>query len=231
MRIKYYLVECPITPDPNDRRAQVGNYEVVTEKEIFEYITRTGAAITMAEAKANYEEIIGAFEYFLKQGYGINTEFINIRPVIPGLFQNDDDKFDYGRHKIKFSAHLGKRYNHTADDVKVEKMETPNNLPLLVTFEDIASTTVNNMITPDGVASLRGIRLNFDQNDPAQGIFLIDSRKNESRIERILSHKGTHIIFQLPRDLVPEEYTLEVRMIPKNGKKIKKGTLTEKLTV
>jgi hypothetical protein len=185
----------------------------------------------MAEAKANYEEIIGAMEYFLKQGYGINTEFIHIRPVIPGLFKNDEDRFDYSRHKIKFSTRLGKRYNRTADDVKVEKVEATNNRPLPVTFEDIASATVNNMMTPDGVASLRGLRLNFNQDDPVQGIFLIDSRKDEYRVERILSQKGTHIIFQLPRELMPEEYTLEVRMLLRGNKTIKKGTLTERLTV
>jgi hypothetical protein len=231
MKIKYYLVECPITPDPNDRRAQISEYEVISEVELFDYMTRTGSAITMAEAKANYEEIIGAMEYFLKQGYGINTEFIHIRPVIPGLFKNDEDRFDYTRHKIKFSTRLGKRYNRTADDVKVEKVEAPSSLPLPVTFEDIASATVNNMMTPDGVASLRGLRLNFNQDDPVQGIFLIDSRKNEYKIGRILSQKGTHIIFQLPRELMPEEYTLEVRMLPRGNKTIKKGMLTEKLTV
>jgi hypothetical protein len=231
MRIKYYLVECPITPDPNDRRAQVIGYEIVTEKELFEYMTRIGAAITPAEARANYEEIINTFEYFLKQGYGINTEFIHIRPVIPGLFKNDEDRFDYERHKIKFSTQLGKRYNRTADDVKVEKVEATNNLPLPVTFEDIASATVNNMMTPNGVVSLRGIRLNFNQEDPLQGVFLIDSRKNEYRVERIISHNGTHIVFQLPKELMPEEYTLEIRMLPRGNKTIKKGTLTERLTV
>ena len=231
MKIKFCLVECPITPGPEDRRAQVVSYEAVTEKEIFEYMTRAGAAITMAEAKANYEEIIGTFEYFLKLGYGINTEFIHVRPVIPGLFKNDDDRFDYERHKIKFSTQLGKRYNRTADDVKVEKVEAPNNLPLPVTFEDIASTTVNNMMTPDGVASLRGIRLNFNQDDLTQGVFLIDSNKNEYRVNKIISHKGTHVVFQLPRDLVPDEYILEIRMLIRGNRTLKKGRLTEKLTV
>ena len=87
MKIHYYLPDNPITPDPDDRRAQVSGYETVTEKEIFEYITRAGSAVTPGEAKANYEEIIGAFDYFLRQGYGINTEFIIIHPVIPGVFR------------------------------------------------------------------------------------------------------------------------------------------------
>jgi hypothetical protein len=86
MKIRYYLLDNPMTPDPNDRMAQITDYEVITEKELLAYITRQGASITMSEAKANYEEIIGVHEYFLRQGVGINTEFLNIRPVVQGVF-------------------------------------------------------------------------------------------------------------------------------------------------
>jgi hypothetical protein len=115
MKIRYYLLDNPVTPDTEDRRAQVIDYETVSEKGIFEYMTRKGSAITVAEAKANYEEIVGTVEYFLNLGYGINTEFVNIRPVIPGVFRNDDDKFEHGRHKVKYKTRLGRRYNHTEE--------------------------------------------------------------------------------------------------------------------
>jgi hypothetical protein len=231
MKIKYHLVKCYITNDPNNRRAQVVGYEVVTEKEIFEHITRTGGAITLAEAKANYEEIIGTLEYFLKLGYGIKTEFLLIHPVIQGLFHGDEDNFEQGRNKIKFRSQLGKRYNRTADDVKVEKVEAPSRFPVVVSVEDIVSATINNTLTPDGVVSLTGSRLRFKQDDPQQGIFLINTKKEEYRIERILSHTGTHIIFQLPSGLVSDEYTLEVRVRLNGNKTMKKGTLTERLTI
>jgi hypothetical protein len=93
MKIKYYLLDNPVTSDPDDRRAQVVDYEVITEDELFDYMTREGSSITRAEAKANYEEITGAFDYFLNRGYGFNTEFIKIRPVMPGVYRGDDDKF------------------------------------------------------------------------------------------------------------------------------------------
>jgi hypothetical protein len=231
MKIHYYLLDNPITPDPNDRRAQISGYEVVTEKELFDYITRAGSTITPAGAKANYEEIIGAFEFFLRQGYGINTEFINIRPLIPGVFRSDDDKFEHGRHCIKFSARLGRRYNRTADDVKVEKVNPPSLLPLPATFEDVASSTVNDTLTPGGVASLTGIRLRFSQDDPQQGVFLIDSAKKEYRVERILSHTGKQVVFQLPAGLAPDEYALEVRVLLQGNKSLKTGVLADRLTV
>jgi hypothetical protein len=231
MKIHYYLLDNPITPDPNDRRAQVSGYETVTEKELFDYITRKGSAITPAEAKANYEEIIGAFEFFLTQGYGINTEFINIRPTISGVFRNGEDRFEQGRHRIRFVARLGRRYNRTADDVKVEKTVAPSLLPLPVTFEDVSSSTVNETLTPGGVAALTGMRLRFSQDDTQQGVFLIDSAKEAHRVERILSHTGTQIVFQLPASLAADEYTLEVRVLLPGNKSLKTGALTDKLTV
>jgi hypothetical protein len=231
MKIKYYLVENLMTPDPEDCRAQITGYESVTEKEIIEYMTRSGSTITAAEAKANYEEFISTYEYFLRQGYGINTEFINILPVIQGVFENKDAKFDPAKHRIKFKVHLGKRYNHTSSEVKTEKVEPVNNAPLPTKFEDVASGTVNEIITNGGTAVLSGFRMKFDQNDGTQGIFLISSQQNEFRIDRILIHNSTKIVFILPDGMPSDLYTLEVRVLPKGNREIKKGTLAETLTV
>jgi hypothetical protein len=231
MKIRYYLLDNPITPDPTDRRAQVFDYEVITEEELLAYIAREGSGITMPEAKANYEGIIGAIDYFLQRGCGFNTEFLKIHPVMQGVYRNDDDRYDPNRHKIKFRVSLGKRYNRVTDNVKVEKVTPPNNLPLLTAFEDIASETVNDTLTPGGTAILTGLRLKFGQDDPQQGIFLIDSAKNEYRIEKILNHTGSKVIFQLPAALAEDEYSLEARVLIKGNKNVKKGALMEKLSV
>jgi hypothetical protein len=95
----------------------------------------------------------------------------------------------------------------------------------------VASSTVNDALTPGGVASLTGIRLRFSQDDPQQGIFLIDSAKKEYRVERILSHTGTQAVFQLPAGLAPDEYALEVRVLLKGNKDLKTGVLADRLTV
>jgi hypothetical protein len=217
-----------MTPEKGDCRAQVAGYESVTEKEIIEYVTRKGSGITTAVAKASYEEFIGSFEYFLKLGYGINTEFLNVRPTMPGAYRDKDDKYDPARHKICFRAQLGKRYNHTSDDVKVEKVEPVNNSPILDTFEDIGSATVNDRITPGGTATLKGIRMKFKQDDPKQGIFLV-SDYEEIRVEQILSHSSSHVVFIVPAFLPSNTYTLEVRMLPHRYKTLKKGILADKL--
>jgi hypothetical protein len=231
MRLKFYLVLCPISSTPSDRKAQVIGYESVTEKEIFDYITRSGSSITMGELKAIYEEIIAAIDYFLKQGYGVNTEFVNIRPVITGVFEGDDDKFDPSRHHIKFKVALGKRYNHTADSVKAEKVIQPENIPMPQTFEDLGSGTVNETATPGRAATLKGQKLKFRQTNPLEGIFFVDSAKVEHRVEKILSITGKQVVFQIPEGLTPDEYSLEVRVQAYGSKEVKTGKLPESLTV
>ena len=231
MKIKYYLVENHITPAPDDYRAQITGYESVTEKEIIEYMTRSGSTITVAEAKANYEEFISACEYFLRQGYGINTEFINVFPVVQGVFAGKEAKFDHSKHKIKFNARLGKRYNNTSAEVKTEKVEPVSNAPLPAAFEDLSSGTVNELLTGGGTAILSGIRLKFDQSDSHQGIFLLNSHQEEFRIERILSHSSVKVVFILPENLASDNYTLEVRVLPRGNKESKKGALPEVLSV
>jgi hypothetical protein len=232
MKIKYYPVDNPITPDPNDCRMQVTGYETVTEADVFEYITRTGSGVTVAEAKGNWEEILGAFYYFLQKGFGITTEFIIVRPTMQGVLRNVEDHYDPARHKVKYKATLGRRYNHAADDVKVEKVAPASNAPFPVSLEDVASATINDALTPGGVATLSGLRLKFKPDDPKQGIFLTGvSGKTEYRVERLLSQTGKQVVFMIPSDLPSDEYTLEVRLLPQNNKDVKTGVLPERLSV
>ncbi|WP_423127085.1 DNA-binding domain-containing protein [Gaoshiqia sp. Z1-71] len=231
MKIKYYLIDNPMTEDPNDYRAQVTGYEAVTENEIFEYMTRKGSGITTAEAKANYQEFIETHEYFLKQGYGINTEFINARPVIQGVFRDKSDVFDSSRHQVKFNVKLGKYYNQTAKDIKIEKVVPVSNNPQPEEFEDVTSGTVNEILTPGRTAVLTGLRLKFNVDDHEQGIFFVAANNTVNRVNKIITMTNSQVVFIIPAELASGEYTLEVHALPKGNKTVKKGLLKDKLTV
>lgn len=221
--MKYYLVDNPMSKEPGDYRAQVTNCEAVTEDEIFDYIIRKGSGIAIAEVMANYQEIIEAHEYFLKQGYGINTTFINARPTIRGVFKDKNDSFDPSRHQVKFKLRLGKYYDQTTLDVKIEKVEQESNIPVLNELEDITSGTVNEILTPDGVAVLKGLRLKFAQEDPNQGISLSAADSSTIRVSKVVTQRSSQIVFIVLADLTTGEYTLEVRILPKGNKEVKKG--------
>jgi hypothetical protein len=212
-------------------RPQIAGYETVTEQDLLEHMTRTGSTITIAEARANLEEIMDTFKYFLEQGYGITTDFLIINPVMSGIFHDKDDRFDPARHKMMFKVRLGRRFAGVSNAIKVEKIDPPAHAPLPLMLEDVTSTTVNGQLTPGGTAILSGKRLRFRQDDPQQGIFLIASGGDKLRIERIFSHSHARAVFMLPASLPVDEYTLEVHTILPRGKDVRKGILPEKLIV
>lgn len=228
MKIKYFLIDNTIADNPNQCRAQVSSYETVTEKEIFDYITRKGSGITTGEIQANYTEIIEAHEFFMKQGYGINTEFIKARPSILGIFNDKNDTFDPSRHRVRFNAQFGKRYDQTAASISTEKIEQLNKGPVLADFEDVTSGTINEHITLGGPAVITGLRLRFNQEDPKQGIFFV-LNGTATKVTRIMDMRSNKVVFMIPAGLATGDYNLEVRKVLNGSKEVQKGVLSVKL--
>jgi hypothetical protein len=127
MKITYCLVDNLMTDDPNNYRAQVTGYEAIIKTGNFDYMTCKDSCITTPAANANCQEITEAYEYFLKQGYGIHTEFINARSSILNVFTEKKASFDSFRYQMKYKVHVGKCYNQTVVDVKAEKEEQLSN--------------------------------------------------------------------------------------------------------
>jgi hypothetical protein len=85
---------------------------------------------------------------------------------------------------------------------------------------------------------LYGSRLSFDQDDPAQGIFItpvngtlpLSGDAEPVRVEVVLRNSSRELAFLVPASLAAGEYTIEVRRL--FGKSdIRTGVLKETLTV
>ena len=126
---------------------------------------------------------------------------------------------------------LGKYYNQTARDIKIEKVEPVSNNPQPEELGDVTSGTVNEILTPGRAAVLTGLRLKFNVDDREQGIFFVAADNTVARVSKIITLTNSQVIFIIPPELVAGEYTLEVRVLPKGNKTVKKGLLKDKLTV
>ena len=103
MKLKYGLVPNDLTPDPLDQRAVVYVEEVKTLEDIVEEMISRGSPITKAEALSSVEEYYGTIARFLGQGYTIHTPAYSITPVIKGVFANEDERFNSGKHQVQLS--------------------------------------------------------------------------------------------------------------------------------
>jgi hypothetical protein len=123
----------------------------------------------------------------------------------------------------------GPRLKKVAEKIETQKVDAEKRAPNPNYFID--AKTSNRTITPGGGATIKGSHLKFDEDDPKQGIFFIntDDRK-VTRVDGIMRNMPSELIFQNP-DLLPGNYRLEVRSLLKNAPKISTGRLSEGLKV
>ncbi len=119
MKIKYYLMDNPMTEDADDCCAQGTGYEAVTESEIFEYMTRKGSGITTAEAKANYQE-------FIEMRGRQPEDAMNYSPLMQRSKQHGSRLLIREKHQIMFGLLRTKKtylYLHPPIRNKMEESE------------------------------------------------------------------------------------------------------------
>jgi hypothetical protein len=114
---------------------------------------------------------------------------------------------------------------------KIEKVISAAPKPVLLSFKDIASGTINETITSGGVGEIHGSMLKLGENDPAQGIFFIAQDGTETKAPTLVRNKPANLIFMIPNGLAAGNYGVEVRALLHGTTEIRKGRLENNLTV
>ncbi|MFH5834345.1 DNA-binding domain-containing protein [Halalkalibaculum sp. DA384] len=232
MSLEYYLKRNHITSDEDDYMAISINPESYSIEDVYDYMTREGSTVTRAEALAGFEEVTRAILNLVQQGHSVVTPLVNIRPGISGVFDSEDDRFDTDRHEVRINVSPGLRLRETADEIPTQKVEPRERIPTITHYSDNSSGSRDAEITPGGGARIVGQLLKFDEEDPDQGIFFVNtSNGTETRVEStLLRNKPSELIFINP-ELDPGTYRLEVRAILQDTTNLRTGLMTDQLTV
>lgn len=211
MTIKYFLVDNPLTPDPNDMRAQVVNSGNKDLSDIINECLRRGTLVTETDMKAVCNLLFDVMTDFAAEGYNIVTPLCNVRTLIKGVFADNDTPFNAADHEIKPSLSPGLQLRTKYKTATVEKTKASKHEPIIQSFFDQKTGLKNAEFTAGGMGMLSGSDLSFDQADAAQGIFFIDSAGTETAVSDYLETKPGKISFSIPVGLTPDTYTLELR--------------------
>jgi hypothetical protein len=224
MALKFALFENHLTSDPNDYMAVVQDLQSKSQEDVIDLMVGRGSTVTKAEALSVLEEYAAAIFLLLKDGYAINTPIFNLSPSVKGVFSGPDQSFNPASHSVKINITAGARLREVGPKVTVERIKGASPQPDPEYLDDLGSGTRNDLITSGNIAQLRGSRLKFDPEDPAQGVFLIAADASETRMTTVARNKPGQIDFLVPT-LAAGDYKLEVRAIILNGKELKKGAL------
>ena len=232
MKLKYGLVSNELTRDPLDQRAVVYVEEVKTLEDIVDEMIGRGSTITKAEALSGIEEYYGAIAKYLGEGYTISTPAYNITPVIKGVFDNEEERFNPNKHQLYLSVKPNARLKEAVSHIALEYKETGGQQPFPKKLYDLVSETTNEQLTPGGIAHLRGKLLKFDPTDGQQGIFFRNgSQETKAALKTVARNMPSELIFMVPATLKKGVYQVEVRAMLHGSKKLKVAKLSADLHV
>lgn len=170
-------------------------------------------------------------ERILQEGSSLHTPFMKISASISGKFTGLQDKFDPRRHKVEIKLNPGKRLKAMATGIKTEKVLPSNPCPQISQVHDLVQDCKNTGLTIGQPVKLHGNHLKLDEADAQQGIFLISEEKQTFPITKVFHNTPTRLFFQVPEQLTPGNYKLEVRAKVGNSTQLRTGMYPNPLTL
>ncbi len=113
------------------------------------------------------------------------------------------------------------------ENISVTLIDFKAKTPVLTRFEDGLSGTTNDLLTPGGIAGIRGKHLRIHPNMGDEGIWLIPQESGEAvRVTGFLDNKPSRLSFLVPAEVqAGQSYRVEVRTRIHRSKKLAIGTL------
>lgn len=228
MAYKYYLTNNHLTEN-NNFMAIAAPGKSKNLDDLIKIILMQNSNFSETTVRAVVNELIKSIEFWVEEGHSINTPLFNLAPSISGVFEEANEDFDPGKHKINLNLTTGTRLKALQERLRVERIDGTALLPKINHFKDISSKTHSSIATSGKPALIKGSRLRFNEEDVQQGIFLINDAKKEFKVTDIIEHAPSKVSFLLPT-LAKGTYTLVLRS-DMNSKTLREGMAPFKLTV
>lgn len=230
MPVRYALLDNRLTPDPDDRYAQVRPARTVGLAEVANRIAGSGTTVTRVDVESVLSSLQDAVVGLLTEGANVNLPFANFGIRIQGTFADDDDQFDAARHAVLPRVSPGADLrNALRSGISVEKVATERPAPSLLHYVDVNTSERDGALTPGGFGRLTGSRLAFDAEATDQGVFFVAVADGaETRVEVVGQNTPSQLQF-LVAALASGDYRVEVRA--GFGDEVRTGRLDAVLTV
>lgn len=232
--IKYSLHDNHLTPEEGDFMARVRSDRTATLDDMVQDCIDFGTTLNepeLREAARLYERSV---RKRLKENQRVPLFNLGrFHCTISGRFTAADAPFDPTQHRINvlFSVDGDLEQDVQSDGATNENAPRPAPLPL--GFLDMTSDT-NGILTPGGMAELKGELLRFRKSNADEGIFFINQATNdETKAENLTVgvNRPVHLLFLIPAGLAPGDYKIEVRARPHGVNDLREGKFGKTVTV
>lgn len=229
--MKYALYPNGLTPDPNDFTAKVVDAPTRTLDDLLEDMAHPGSGLTEGEVRMVIAALERCIQKVVQRGENVNLGFLRSSITIQGVFHHKNEVFDPAKHSLMLNLQAGNSLQKQLELITLEKVTSTLKRPLLTTFHDLKSDSVNTQITPGRIGVLAGGDLKVDMEDPEQGVYFIDGQSQETKVVLFSKNVASELHFEIPDALASGGYRLEVRNRYKGSQTLRVGSLEQTLNV
>jgi hypothetical protein len=166
-RIKGYLYENPLTPDPNDFIIRVLSERTLNTSDICQTATSRGGADISASAMEHAVNLwFKEMAYQVCDGFAINTGWFTVTVHIKGKCHSPLEHYDPEKHTLVFEIHQGSLLRKEIPGILVEFLGLADTAAAIVQVTDVKTGSVNNLLTPGYNLRITGDKIKV-AGDPA----------------------------------------------------------------
>ncbi|MEW6197161.1 MAG: DNA-binding domain-containing protein [Planctomycetota bacterium] len=233
MAIHYALFRNKLSSRPDAHAGVVQLTGSAGLEDIVRRMLERGSTVTRTDILAVLEDAIAATEALLLDGRRVNFGgLVELFPRVRGIFDGAADGYDPKRHRVDVAARVGSRVRKgVRENARVIKDDAIQPAPLLLELRDIASDTINKLLTPENIGQLTGSRLKYDPGEADEGVYCVAvSTQAATKVTTIQKNMPSQVVFLVPA-LAAGWYWLEVRNRQKGTQQLRMGRLPAQLQV
>ena len=207
-----WLVDNPLTEDPNDFTLKVKAGNMVTTEDIAKALQAEGCEFqleTLIDIINRADRIIRTK---LLSGFSVGTGVFYAYPSVSGVWRDKNETFDDKRHKVGVNFQLSAALREGVKEVGVEVLGVSSAGPEISGVTDTWTGELNGLITPDEVVSVKGRNIQIAGENEGNGLRFIrvdDNSVVEVDMRRLTVNNPSALSFRVPK-LTPGDYYLEL---------------------
>lgn len=146
----------------------------------------------------------------LMSGYTVNTGLFNASPRFRGLIENG--VWNEKKNSIYIDFQQDKLLYDAAKQVGVKILGLKQESAYILGSEDTSTRATDGTATAGRNLRLKGRKMKVVGDDPAVGLFIVDSSNNETKLtnDLLVQNKPSELIILLPADLADGDYELHI---------------------
>lgn len=207
-----WLVDNPLTEDPNDFTLKVKTGIMVTNEDIAKALQKEGTEFkleTLVDILNRGDRIV---RDKLLEGCSVGTGVYYAYPNVTGVWRDKNEPFDEKKHKVGINFQLSAALREGVKGVGIEVLGISSGAPEISGVTDTWTGELNGLITPDEVVTVKGRNMQIVGEGEEVGIRFVrvDGRGSVPvDLRRLTRNNPSELSFRVPQ-LLAGDYWLEL---------------------